>query len=318
MSREHDRIRRHARAWVLAAFCCTIAGSALAADEWLAASDPGEADGATAALDERTRALIEQLHQGTRALGINGGSESAPAAIAAAKTFGLVAGRSRTPAQRVIEQMAAHQARYSNPSEEFVRAGLAALWKVHEPVRQEPSTVDVLVAMAVERNFAVVAAGGLECCTCSSPAQCDDGVFCNGSESCESSICTPGGSPCVDGNPCTTDSCNEAGGSCSYSPVPPPNDVASLTLGRPGPGSPVAALSWSSVSGASDYNVYRAPQPNLSGLACYSPGVAGTTLNDDGATPPIFLYLVSSATQCGESSLGSGTFGPRSNPAPCP
>lgn len=43
---------------------------------------------------------------------------------------------------------------------------------------------------------------------CASAADCDDGVFCNGEESCVDQSCGGGTPPgCSDGNPCTTDSC---------------------------------------------------------------------------------------------------------------
>lgn len=46
---------------------------------------------------------------------------------------------------------------------------------------------------------------------------CDDGLWCNGSETCQSGVCQPG-TPvvCDDGNPCTADSCNEAADACVY------------------------------------------------------------------------------------------------------
>ncbi len=86
---------------------------------------------------------------------------------------------------------------------------------------------------------------------CSSDAECDDGVFCNGpefcgtgmvcqpgippdgqpcdeglfctvGETCASGVCS-GGSPrsCDDGDPCTTDSCDEEEGDCDYEPIEP-------------------------------------------------------------------------------------------------
>jgi hypothetical protein len=41
---------------------------------------------------------------------------------------------------------------------------------------------------------------------------CADGVFCNGAETCESGLCTPGSPPC--GSDC--DLCDEAGGTCTH------------------------------------------------------------------------------------------------------
>ncbi len=50
---------------------------------------------------------------------------------------------------------------------------------------------------------------------CTNNAQCDDGVFCNGAETCVSTVCVPGTVVnCNDGVGCTDDSCNEATTSC--------------------------------------------------------------------------------------------------------
>ena len=54
---------------------------------------------------------------------------------------------------------------------------------------------------------------------CFADAHCDDGDFCNGAELCVEGGCTPGWPPwCDDGNPCTTDKCDPAGG-CSNAPI---------------------------------------------------------------------------------------------------
>ncbi len=47
-------------------------------------------------------------------------------------------------------------------------------------------------------------------------ASCDDGLYCNGQETCVSGACEPGEGPCSDGNDCTADSCNEEDDSCEY------------------------------------------------------------------------------------------------------
>jgi hypothetical protein len=52
---------------------------------------------------------------------------------------------------------------------------------------------------------------------CSSDAECDDGVFCNGQETCTSGACLPGVAPCDDGIDCTLDSCSEATADCQNS-----------------------------------------------------------------------------------------------------
>ncbi|MES1172938.1 MAG: hypothetical protein ABUL62_01325 [Myxococcales bacterium] len=52
---------------------------------------------------------------------------------------------------------------------------------------------------------------------CSGNAQCDDGLFCNGSEQCISGSCTAG-TPvaCDDGVSCTQDACNEVSKACTH------------------------------------------------------------------------------------------------------
>jgi len=301
---------------LLAFPCAVLAGGASAADEF--AFIP--AAGIAAVVDDaaaHSQALAERLHRATRAVEIHGASGSPAAAVGAESTFALVTNRGRTAAQILIDRMAAHQARHAPPSDAYVRTALTAAWKASALPEAETTTVDALLALAVERNSAVLLGGGIACCTCTSSAGCNDGVFCDGAETCASGTCHAGSPPCVDGDPCTTDSCNEAGGSCSFSPVPPPNAVASLALRRNPPSSTIANLTWSTVSGASAYNVYRGAQPNLAGLGCYGAGIAGSTLDDDGTAPGLYLYLVT-ATACGESTLGSGSLGPRPLPPGCP
>ncbi len=54
---------------------------------------------------------------------------------------------------------------------------------------------------------------------CSEDADCDDGVFCNGSEECFGGRCRPGGPfHCQDAIYCTVDSCDEASQSCTHIP----------------------------------------------------------------------------------------------------
>jgi hypothetical protein len=52
---------------------------------------------------------------------------------------------------------------------------------------------------------------------CASHEDCDDGIFCNGDEICEAGICLGGAPPvCDDGDPCTSDMCDEALGGCIH------------------------------------------------------------------------------------------------------
>jgi len=57
------------------------------------------------------------------------------------------------------------------------------------------------------------------CGSTENDANCDDGLFCNGAEMCDSVAgCLAGGNPCIDGIPCTVDSCNETTNQCIFSP----------------------------------------------------------------------------------------------------
>ena len=54
-------------------------------------------------------------------------------------------------------------------------------------------------------------------------ANCDDSLFCNGTETCDAALdCQTGTAACTDGVTCTVDSCNENDDSCSFAP----SDVA--------------------------------------------------------------------------------------------
>ncbi len=55
------------------------------------------------------------------------------------------------------------------------------------------------------------------CGGCTGDAECDDGLYCNGVETCVAGSCQPGSAPdCDDGIACTVDSCNETTDSCDY------------------------------------------------------------------------------------------------------
>ncbi len=49
-------------------------------------------------------------------------------------------------------------------------------------------------------------------------ARCDDGLFCNGQETCSLSGCVDGTVPCNDGVACTDDRCREPSDSCAHDP----------------------------------------------------------------------------------------------------
>jgi hypothetical protein len=57
----------------------------------------------------------------------------------------------------------------------------------------------------------------IESQSCYDASDCDDGLFCNGAETCVSGICQSGTPPdCDDGVSCTEDSCNEGTNSCDH------------------------------------------------------------------------------------------------------
>jgi hypothetical protein len=49
-------------------------------------------------------------------------------------------------------------------------------------------------------------------------ASCDDGLYCDGRETCALSGCAPGTTPCDDGVDCTDDACIEARAACTHTP----------------------------------------------------------------------------------------------------
>ena len=64
---------------------------------------------------------------------------------------------------------------------------------------------------------------------CTTSAQCDDGLFCNGAEVCSGGSCVAGTPPsCDDGLTCSTDTCNESIDACDHS-------TCSMTVTAAGP-----------------------------------------------------------------------------------
>jgi len=178
-------------------------------------------------------------------------------------------------------------------------------------------TNDQLLEQAIAKTFRQMLGGG-GCCPCAAAGSCSDGLFCTGVEICADNLCAYGAPACNDGNPCTTDSCTENTDTCSFTPVPPPAEVAQLAVTRAAPLSTVASLSWSGVGGATSYNIYRGASRNLGDLSCFQSGVSGTSQNDNGAVPAGAFYFLVTSKACFESSLGTGK--PNSRPpAPgCP
>ncbi|MFZ4580637.1 MAG: choice-of-anchor X domain-containing protein [Myxococcota bacterium] len=55
---------------------------------------------------------------------------------------------------------------------------------------------------------------------CGGAGSCDDGQWCNGAETCVAGQCQAGKPPCVDENPATFDTCQEAGQKCAHDHPP--------------------------------------------------------------------------------------------------
>jgi hypothetical protein len=71
--------------------------------------------------------------------------------------------------------------------------------------------------IAFETNLLGCPATDLTARVCSEDAYCDDGLYCNGTETCVQGICQSGAAPdCDDGVNCTVDSCNKDTDSCDH------------------------------------------------------------------------------------------------------
>jgi hypothetical protein len=175
------------------------------------------------------------------------------------------------------------------------------------------------------------------CSVCSTGSQCDDGVFCNGAESCdpESMRCQAGPAPaCDDGDPCTADRCDATDDVCTHGPIDPAGPVGDTLRAAPGGAPPILTLSWSAVPGAVHYNTYRGSIP-VGGMGsrpagaydhtCFESadgaGDGSTVTTDSGILLPgtAAYYLVSAENTCAEGPLGASSGGaPRPLPLPCP
>jgi hypothetical protein len=62
------------------------------------------------------------------------------------------------------------------------------------------------------------ACGREGCMYSTDDTRCDDGLFCDGVETCSLSGCVPSTTPCGDGVDCTHDLCDEARDACTYDP----------------------------------------------------------------------------------------------------
>ena len=88
-----------------------------------------------------------------------------------------------------------------------------------------PGNIQIRVRASDAPNGGDIVEGGIDnvsICPASGPppgcsvnADCDDGLFCNGAETCNAGTCQAGTAPsCDDGISCTADSCNESTDSC--------------------------------------------------------------------------------------------------------
>jgi hypothetical protein len=111
-------------------------------------------------------------------------------------------------------------------------AGVAALLESCDPSLSGPDKFNILVANVctagspniggiLNAKLALDAAGCGAPPGCTGNPECDDGLACNGVETCDipTGTCQPG-TPvnCNDGVACTTDTCNEPSGTCSNTP----------------------------------------------------------------------------------------------------
>jgi len=175
------------------------------------------------------------------------------------------------------------------------------------------------------------------CSICTTGAQCDDGVFCNGAESCnpETLRCQAEPAPtCDDGDPCTADSCDAAGDICAHAAIEPAGPVGDTLQAGLDETTGILTLSWSAVPGAVHYNTYRGSvpaggmasrTPEIYDHACFESADAagdGAVITTDADLPPagtVYYYLVSGENACAEGSLGTSSGGlARPNPLPCP
>jgi subtilisin family serine protease len=108
-------------------------------------------------------------------------------------------------------------------------AGLAALILGEDPTLTPAEVHQIMRDGAVDLGTAgfdstygfgridVVNSLELLAAPCNNNGECDDGLFCNGAETCVASSCQAGTPPnCSDGVACTNDSCNEATNSCDH------------------------------------------------------------------------------------------------------
>jgi Proprotein convertase P-domain len=98
----------------------------------------------------------------------------------------------------------------NNPLSAFDGMDSAGVWTitVYDSVSADGGTLDTW-------SLHIDGVGSNPCTGCTTNSQCDDGVFCNGAETCVAGACQAGTAvDCNDGVGCTIDSCNEGTASC--------------------------------------------------------------------------------------------------------
>ncbi len=135
------------------------------------------------------------------------------------------------------------------------------------------------------------------CSNTADDAACDNGAYCDGAETCDAQTdCQSGTPPCVDGDECTTDDCDEPTDTCSYTAAPdttPCDDGNECTSGDEclagvctGAGSTVAAsCDWAIIGGnaSRSVRVKTGTQSVIGGAVCMDTvalGYASTTNGD--------------------------------------
>ena len=97
----------------------------------------------------------------------------------------------------------------------FLRPSTAALGLLVAGIASAGCNCETL-PMTVDANLPDARVEILDAPACNTNEDCDDGLFCNGTEVCVLSACVRTPNDCDDGIACTTDSCSEDSRSCTY------------------------------------------------------------------------------------------------------
>jgi hypothetical protein len=159
---------------------------------------------------------------------------------------------------------------------------------------------------------------------CTSDAQCNDTLFCNGVETCSAGSCVAALLPaCDDGIACTADACDESADSCSHVPGPPPEEVAGLQTS----GKTVTTVSWTLQAGlrydvaSGAVSALRVDQGVASASCLANDVVAASQIDTRPAPTPGtgYYYIVRAQDECASGTYGFATGGQERLPAAaCP